>query len=86
MECCVGLAVAAAVEAMAVGPDRGGGYGIHAAQKGEGSLCAEMLGVAAGAASSHEQGRRRRDTASRRPSTPCGRGGRDVLTPPIKVT
>ena len=50
------VALAAAVEAMAVGPPRGCGYGIHAAQGGEGGLGAETLGIAA---SSREQGRRR---------------------------
>ena len=56
MERRIGLAVAAAVEAMAVGPARGSRYGVHSAQGGEGGLGAETLGVAA---SGHEQGRRR---------------------------
>ena len=47
----VGLAVAAAVEAMAVGPALRSRYGVHAAQGGEGGLGAETLGVAA---SSHQ--------------------------------
>ena len=52
----VGLAVTAAVEAMAVGFTRGGGNRIDATQGGEGSLRAEALGVAA---SSYQQGGRR---------------------------
>ena len=51
-----GLAVVAAVEAVPSGPDRGSGYGIHAAQVSEGGLCTETLGIAA---SGHKQGRRR---------------------------
>jgi len=52
----VGLAVSAAVEAMAVSFARGVGNGIDATQGGEGSLGAEALGVAA---RRHQQGRRR---------------------------
>ena len=43
----VGLAVATAVEAMAVGLAGGSRNGIHTAQGGEGSFRTETLGVAA---------------------------------------
>ena len=56
MESCIGLAVATAVESMPVGLTGGSRYRVYPAQRGEGRLGVEALGVTP---SSDHEGRRR---------------------------